>query len=139
MTLMNFTAPFFIIFISLVAGHQALALGGDTGLVHGRNAIIHAPDPAATAVKNKIFGQCMVVAGNGNMLGGPCSSLVLTLDAGKGNAILNARTTPSGSFEFNAPTAESYKLGVASRLYEVLSPTEAVFNGEKVDLQLRQK
>jgi hypothetical protein len=127
-----------ILFLIFVCPN-AKAQMGNTGLTHGHNATIHGPDATPAPIKNKVFGQCTIIAGNGNMLGGPCTNLVLSLQPGKNKEIQNTRTTATGYFEFNAPLSESYKIGVSSKLYEVVSPSENVQSGESIDLKLRQK
>jgi hypothetical protein len=37
------------------------------------------------------------------------------------------------------PSNRKYKIGVNSKFYEVLSPQEELIQGEKVDMQIRQK
>jgi hypothetical protein len=98
-----------------------------------------APDASPTKKQNKILGQCTVIAGNGNMIGGPCANLVLTLSGGSDSEVLYTRTSTDGAFEFSVSGDGKYKVGVNSRFYEVVSPVENIQGGQNIILKLRQK
>ncbi len=91
------------------------------------------------AADNKVFGQCIVLAGNGNLDEIPCPNLTLKLEPAVGKDILYTRTNENGLFEFTTKGEGKFTLGVMSRLYEVVAPTAAMSGTRKINLQLRQK
>lgn len=111
------------------------------GMGVGRHGLKHisADSKSEATTKNKISGQCTVIAGGGNLMAGPCANVPLKLDDEAGKNTFYARTSGTGGFEFEVPLDGKYKLGVTSRLYEVVAPRGLVTGSKKIDLQLQQK
>jgi hypothetical protein len=137
------------ILISVIASSAAFAQSSSAGTpasLGGRGQ--HGDQNASTEkaqkaqeekAKNTISGQCIILAGNGNLDTSPCVNLTLTLDAGNGKDILNTRTNENGMFEFSAPADAKYKISATSRFYEVVSPKDFISGTHRFQLQLKQK
>jgi hypothetical protein len=91
------------------------------------------------AGSGKLVGHCTVLAGGGSLLEGPCVDVLLTLKDGKGTEVLKARTNKNGYFTFAADDNGQYRLATGSQSYEVVTPTDTLHGGQKVDLKLRLK
>jgi hypothetical protein len=135
------------ILISVISSLFAFAQGSSVGSPAGPsgrqgqhgNKNAEADKAQEERAKNTISGQCIILAGNGNMDTSPCVSLTLTLDAGNGKDILTTRTNENGMFEFSAPADAKYKISATSRFYEVQSPKDFISGTHRFQLQLKQK
>lgn len=132
----------FLIFVSSFAFAQIPQQDTPTDMppVHTRprgkkKSIFNKKAPAKAA--DHIVGQCIVLAGGGNLMNAPCPEVILTLE-GKGEPI-HARTDRIGQFEFVTEQGEQYKLVSGSKFYEMVQPTEAVHSGDSVEVHLKQK
>jgi hypothetical protein len=130
----NFLGPIaLLLFLSAPLSAQPFGMGHQDGHFSRPET-----GPTATPLE-KIVGHCRILPGGGNLITSPCVSLSLTLNSTDGASELNTRTASDGSFEFNVPKGKTFKIGVLSRFYDVVTPTQDLIRGQTVDLQLKQK
>jgi hypothetical protein len=121
--------PLFLIFATYASDGQD----------NGGNYITVPKPGRGTRGSGKLVGHCTVLAGGGSLLEGPCVDVLLTLKDGKGTEVLKARTNKNGYFTFAADDNGQYRLATGSQSYEVVTPTDTLHGGQKVDLKLRLK
>ena len=97
-------------------------------------SFVHAEQEKAKA---KLSGQCILVAGSGNLQETPCANLTLKIEEASGKEALFTRTSQNGIFAIEVPADAKFKISVVSRLYQVISPTEEVTPRRRINLQIK--
>jgi hypothetical protein len=90
-------------------------------------------------LKNKISGSCTLIAGNGNLTAIPCINVMLKLEGNTKDEIYFTRTSSAGKFAFHVRHDDKYKIGVNSKLYEVVFPLDELTDTKNINLQLKQR
>jgi hypothetical protein len=88
--------------------------------------------------KNKISGHTLI-AGDGNLTAIPCINVMLKLEGNTKDEVYFTRTSSAGKFAFYVSHDGKYKIGVNSKLYEVVSPVDELTDTKNINLQLRQR
>ena len=126
-----------LLFLSAAASAQMNTNPGNMGPPKKIKEIKPAQTPPPKRRTDTIEGQCVILAGGGNLMPSPCPEVVLTLQ-GKGEPI-QTRTDREGMFEFVTEQGQQYKVASGSKFYEVVEPLRPVFSGSRLEIHLKQK
>ena len=129
------------IFLAAAASYSQVNDGSGTGMKMGRGRHGNSNKQSAPAKLShgKLVGHCTMLVGGGNLIDGPCLNILLILKDANDNELARTRTDGKGEFDFEAAQGGQYKIASGTRLIEVVSPTELLNSGVRVDLKLRQK
>lgn len=128
-----------ILLIAFIISNQAYSEGA--GTIYDVVGALGSSQPRSSStekIKNKLTGSCTLIIGNAEFTTSPCINTLLKLEGKNKDEVYFSRTSSTGAFEFLIPKEGRYKIGVKSKLYEVVSPLEELNNIKNINLQLRQ-
>jgi hypothetical protein len=94
---------------------------------------------AKASASNLLRGHCTLLESPMNPITGPCISVPLELKDEKGVSQGIARTSAQGEFEFDVEAEGPFTLAPSSSYYQLISPTESIHRGDRVNLKIREK